>query len=111
MKRVQFEHSSIPYFFIAPQIAIIAVFFLWPAAQAMRQSFLLEDAFGLSSKFVWFRNYEDTILSDAWLQSFGFTLVFSTLVTLTFMPAALSLIMQLKVRWSGAEAMGVAVRS
>ena len=43
MKRVQFEHSSIPYLFIAPQIVIIAVFFLWPAGQAVHQSFLLED--------------------------------------------------------------------
>ena len=52
MKRVQFEHSPIPYLFVLPQILIIAVFFLWPAAQALQQSFLLEDAFGLSSQFV-----------------------------------------------------------
>ena len=64
MKRVQYEHSIVPYLFVAPQIAIIAVFFLWPAAQAMQQSFLLEDAFGLSSQFVWFRNYEDMVFSE-----------------------------------------------
>jgi len=81
VKRVQFEHSTIPYLFVAPQIVIIVVFFLWPAAQAIYQSFLLEDAWGLSSQFVWFRNYSDTILSDSWLQAAGFTLVFSTLVT------------------------------
>lgn len=52
MKRVQFEHSPVPYLFIAPQIIIISIFFLWPAAQAVYQSFLLEDAFGLSSQFV-----------------------------------------------------------
>ena len=50
MKRVQFEHSTIPYFFVLPQIAIISVFFLWPAAQAVHQTFLLEDAFGISSQ-------------------------------------------------------------
>jgi sn-glycerol 3-phosphate transport system permease protein len=91
MKRVQFEHSPIPYLFVAPQIIIIVVFFLWPAAQAVYQSFLLEDAFGLSSQFVWFRNYKDTILSDAWLQSAGFTLIFSTLVTLLSLSIALLL--------------------
>lgn len=94
MKRVQFEHSSIPYLFIAPQIAIIVVFFLWPAAQAIYQSFLLEDAFGLSTQFVWFRNYSDTILSAAWLQSAGFTVIFATLVT--FLSLALALLLAVK---------------
>lgn len=89
MKRVQFGRSPIPYFFIAPQIAIIAIFFLWPAIQAVQQSFLLEDAFGLSSQFVWFRNYEDTILNETWLRSAGFTLIFSFLVT--FLSLAISL--------------------
>ena len=63
MKRVQFEHSLTPYLFITPQILIIGIFFLWPAGMAMRQSFLLEDAFGISSRFVWFRNYSDMVLS------------------------------------------------
>ena len=91
MKRVQFEHSSIPYLFVAPQIIIIAVFFLWPAAQAIYQSFLLEDAFGLSTQFVWFRNYTDTIFSQSWLQAAGFTLIFSTVVTLLSLALALLL--------------------
>ena len=94
MKRVQYEHSPIPYLFVAPQIIIIVVFFLWPAAQAIYQSFLLEDAFGLSSQFVWFRNYSDTIFSAAWLQAFGFTLIFSTLVT--FLSLGLALLLAVK---------------
>ncbi len=94
MKRVQFEHSSIPYLFVAPQIIIIVVFFLWPAAQAIHQSFLLEDAFGLSTQFVWFRNYKDTILSTAWLQAAGFTLIFSALVT--FLSLGLALLLAVK---------------
>jgi len=94
VKRVQFEHSAIPYLFVAPQIAIILVFFLWPAAQAIYQSFLLEDAFGLSSQFVWFRNYKDTILSESWLQAAGFTIVFSAIVT--FLSLALALLLAVK---------------
>jgi sn-glycerol 3-phosphate transport system permease protein len=94
MKRVQFEHSAIPYLFIAPQIIIISIFFLWPSAQAIYQSFLLEDAFGLSSQFVWFKNYSDTILNDAWLQSAGFTLIFSALVT--FLSLAIALLLAVK---------------
>ena len=94
MKRVQYEHSPIPYLFVAPQIIIIVVFFLWPAAQAIYQSFLLEDPFGLSSQFVWFRNYSDTVFSEAWLQAAGFTLIFSTLVT--FFSLALALLLAVK---------------
>ena len=94
MKRVQFEHSAIPYLFIAPQILIISIFFLWPSAQAIYQSFLLEDAFGLSSQFVWFRNYSDTILSGAWLQAAWFTIIFSSLVT--FLSLALALLLAVK---------------
>jgi sn-glycerol 3-phosphate transport system permease protein len=77
--------------FIAPQIIIIVVFFLWPAAQAVYQSFLLEDAFGLSSQFVWFRNYSDTIFNESWLQAAGFTIIFSTLVTILSLGLALLL--------------------
>jgi sn-glycerol 3-phosphate transport system permease protein len=91
MKRVQFQRSVVPYLFIAPQIIIISIFFLWPAAQAIKQSFLLEDAFGISSRFVWFRNYNDTVLNEAWLQSAGFTLVFSALVTFLSLGIALTL--------------------
>jgi len=94
MKRVQFQHSSIPYLFVAPQIIIIFVFFLWPAAQAIYQSFLLEDAFGLSSQFVWFRNYTDTILSASWLQAAGFTMVFSAIVT--FLSLSIALLLAVK---------------
>ena len=35
------------------------VFFYWPASQAVWQSFLLQDAFGLRTDFVWFENYRD----------------------------------------------------
>lgn len=80
MKRVQFEHSAVPYLFIAPQILIISIFFLWPAAQAVYQSFLLEDAFGMSSQFVWFRNFEDVLSSASWSRSAIFTVIFSVLV-------------------------------
>ncbi|WP_457647652.1 ABC transporter permease subunit [Profundibacter sp.] len=94
MKRVQFEHSPIPYLFVAPQLLIIAVFFLWPAGQGVYQSFLLEDAFGLSSQFVWFRNYADTIFNDSWLKAAWFTAIFSSLVT--FLSLGIALLLAVK---------------
>ncbi|MDP2697933.1 ABC transporter permease subunit [Thalassospira sp.] len=94
MKRVQFGHSPVPYLFVAPQILIILIFFLWPAGQAVYQSFLLEDAFGLSSQFVWFRNFEDVLSSDSWAKSAVFTIVFSFIVA--FLSIAISLFLAVR---------------
>ena len=91
MKRVQFGGSSFPYLLLLPQMAIISIFFFWPAAQAVYQSFLLEDPFGLSSQFVWFRNYEDMVLDDDWLDSAIFTIVFSFIVSFGSLGIALLL--------------------
>ena len=54
LKRVHFPTSPLPYFLVAPQVVITLIFFIWPASQAAYQSFLLEDAFGMSTEFVWF---------------------------------------------------------
>ncbi len=81
MKKVQFNNRFIPYLFILPQISIIAIFFLWPSAMAVYYSFILEDAFGISSEFVWFENYKSVLLDSDYIASLGFTLIFSVLVT------------------------------
>ena len=49
-KRVVFRPSPLPYLLVLPQLAITAVFFLWPASQALYQSLLIEDPFGLRLK-------------------------------------------------------------
>lgn len=95
MKRVQFQHPTLPYLLLLPQMAIVAIFFFWPAAQAVYQSFLLEDPFGLSSEFVWFTNYQDAIFdSSTYSQSFWFTLLFSAMVTFFSLSIALALAVQ-----------------
>ena len=60
-KRSVFRQSCCPTLLVAPQLAVILVFFYWPADQALLQSFLLQDAFGLSTDFVWFENYRDLL--------------------------------------------------
>ncbi|MGB7480798.1 MAG: glycerol-3-phosphate transporter permease, partial [Burkholderiaceae bacterium] len=51
-KRARFKSAWLPYALVAPQIAVTLVFFFWPAVQALYQSVLLQDAFGVSSQFV-----------------------------------------------------------
>jgi sn-glycerol 3-phosphate transport system permease protein len=76
-KRVVFRHKLLPYLLVAPQIAVTLVFFIWPASQALLQSFLQEDAFGTASSFVWFDNFVDIFSSAEYLGSFRVTLFFS----------------------------------
>ena len=60
----------------------------WPSSnrprsadQALYQSVLLEDAFGLSSKFVWLDNFAGLFSDSIYLASFGRTIGFSVATT------------------------------
>jgi sn-glycerol 3-phosphate transport system permease protein len=76
---------------VAPQIIITLVFFIWPASQAMYQSLLIEDAFGLSTEFVWFENFEVLFADPQYYASFVRTMWFSGAVALLSMGMALIL--------------------
>nr|WP_017422166.1 ABC transporter permease subunit [Vibrio vulnificus] len=93
-RRQHFSHTPLPYLLLAPQIVIIGVFFIYPAAQAIYLSFMLEDPWGLSSTFVWFENYQLLFTSSDYLESLGFTLLFSLLVS--FLSLALALLLAVK---------------
>ena len=91
LKRVHFGPSALPYLLVAPQIIVTAVFFIWPASQALWQSMLLEDAFGLSTEFVWFENFTALFEDDLYLNSFLRTGGFSLAVAALSMGFALTL--------------------
>nr|WP_321456955.1 sn-glycerol-3-phosphate ABC transporter permease UgpA [uncultured Cohaesibacter sp.] len=91
LKRVHFPTSPLPYLLVAPQVIITIIFFLWPAGQALYQSFLIEDAFGLSTEFVWFENFEVLFQDPLYLESFIRTIFFSVAVTFISMATALVL--------------------
>lgn len=82
MKKVQFKSKYIQYLFVFPQMIIILIFFIWPSIMAFYYSFIMEDAFGISSHFVWFQNYKDAIFNSDYYSSIVFTLIFALLVTL-----------------------------
>lgn len=79
-KRVLFKSAWLPWVLIAPQMAVILVFFFWPAGQALYQSVLQEDAFGSSSEFVGLANFERLFADPSYLDSFRITAIFSALV-------------------------------
>lgn len=90
-KRVVFQNRWLPYLLVAPQLAITLIFFFLPAGQAIYQSVLMQDPFGLSTEFVGLQNFE-TLLSDPnYVSSFKITMVFSALVA--FLGLAISLLL------------------
>lgn len=90
-KRVVFRSAWLPYALLAPQIAVTIVFFFWPAAQAVWFSFQLQDAFGLKTEFVGLQNFEALFADERYLQSFGTTAVFSSLVAFSGIAISLAL--------------------
>lgn len=90
-KRVVFKHKFLPYLLVAPQIAITLVFFIWPASQAVYQSVLQEDPFGLSSTFVGLANFAYIFTDEIYLHSIYVTAVFSLSVAVIAMSISLLL--------------------
>lgn len=75
-KQVIFKNRFLPYVLLAPEVILVLVFFIFPASQALLQSVLREDAFGLSSHFVGIENFQralaDPLYSRAIWTSFAF---------------------------------------
>ena len=79
-KRVVFRSAWLPWALLTPQIVIIAVFFFWPAGQALLQSLQQSDAFGTSVEWVGLENFRNLLNDPTYLTSFKTTAVFSVLV-------------------------------
>lgn len=90
-KQAIFQSRLLPYALVAPQLAIVLIFFYWPALQAVIQSFLLQDAFGLSSTFVWFDNYIELLKDPAYFETIVRTFFFSFAIAVSSLSVALLL--------------------
>jgi len=89
--RVTFPNKTLPYLLVAPQIAITLVFFYWPASQAIYQSLLREDPFGLRSAFVGLANFRRVLADPNYINSLKVTVIFCLTTALIAMIAALLL--------------------
>jgi len=102
-KYASFKGLTIPLLLLAPQLAITVVFFYWPASQAVWQSFLLQDAFGTSTEFVWFENYQLLFSDPGYLKAFWNTAIFSTFVCVLSLSIALLFAVMADRQIRGAE--------
>ncbi len=79
----------LPFLLLAPQLLVTLIFFYLPAGQAVWQSFLVQDAFGLSTEFVWFENYQILFSKPDYYRTMLTTAVFSSLVAFFSLSIAL----------------------
>lgn len=104
-KQYEFKSTFLPYLLVLPQMAVVFVFFFWPAAQAVWQSFFLQDPFGGRVIFVGLENYVRlfTDPSYSYGESFRISVAFAACVTAIAMTSALFLAVQAEkgVRFAG----------
>jgi sn-glycerol 3-phosphate transport system permease protein len=90
-KQAVFQSWWLPFLLVTPQLAVVLIFFYWPAAQALLQSFLVQDAFGLSTTFVWFENYRELLSQPDYFAAIVRTFAFSFTIALSSLSLALLL--------------------
>jgi len=101
-RRAIFAGKALPYALLLPQLLVTLVFFYWPASQAVWQSFLLQDAFGLRTDFVWLENYRELLTQADYYRAMLTTAIFAIAVTLLSLAIALLLAMQADKHIKGA---------
>ena len=79
-RRTVFPGRVLPLLLVAPQLLLTAVFFLWPAGQAVWSSTTRQDAFGLRSVFVGVENFTDLFTDPLYRDSIGRTAFFCAAV-------------------------------
>ncbi|MFY8150567.1 sn-glycerol-3-phosphate ABC transporter permease UgpA [Bosea sp. SL145] len=102
-KNAYFSGLTVPALLLLPQLAITLVFFYWPASQAVWQSFLLQDAFGISTDFVWFENYVTLFSNPGYYKALVNTAIFSTFVCILSLSIALLFAVMADRQLRGAE--------
>jgi sn-glycerol 3-phosphate transport system permease protein len=90
-RKVVFPQKGLPYLLLAPQLVITLVFFFWPGGQALYMSFLQQDPFGQSVRFVGLENFRLIFEDPEYLQTVWRTFYFALAVTILAMVPALLL--------------------
>ena len=77
-----FNHQkTIAYLFIAPQLLITVIFFIWPACGAIKQSLFYSDVFGLQNHFAGVNNFIDLLTDPAYIKAVYVTMIIAISIT------------------------------
>ena len=89
MSKAVFPNKWLHFLLLAPQVAITLVFFYWPASQALYQSVLRQDPFGLKTTFVGLANFRSVLSDPGYLNAVKVTAFFSPTTVILVIPLAL----------------------
>lgn len=84
--------------FVAPALALMAVFIVWPVISAVRMSFFRWKGFGPMDDFVGWRNYESVLTDDVFLSAVGHNLTIVVVSLLVQLPLGLGIALLLNRR-------------
>ncbi len=100
-RRTFFPGRLLPLALVAPQLLLTAIFFLWPAGEAIWFSLQRQDAFGLRTEYVGLENYADLFTDPLYRDSIGRTALFCIAVAGLAMAVALTLAVfaDREIRW------------
>lgn len=101
-KQYEFPSRGLPYLLVLPQMVIVVLFFFLPSAEAVWQSFFLQDPFGGRVIFVGFENYLNLFADPSYGQSFLVSTLFAFAVTAAAMIVSLFLAVQTNRKIAGA---------
>ena len=90
-RRTIFPGRAFPILLVLPQLLLTAVFFLWPAGQAIWSSTTRADPFGIRTQFVGFENFSDLFTDPLYVDTIWRTLFFCLSVAILSMSVALIL--------------------
>ena len=90
-RRTIFPGIALPVLLVLPQLLLTAVFFLWPAGEAIWVSMRRADPFGIRTQFVGLENFSDLFSDPLYVDSIGRTTLFCAAVTALSMSVAMLL--------------------
>ena len=90
-RRTIFPGIALPVLLVLPQLLLTAVFFLWPAGEAIWVSMRRADPFGIRTQFVGLENFSDLFSDPLYVDSIGRTALFCAAVTALSMSVAMLL--------------------
>jgi len=90
-RRTIFPGLTLPILLVLPQLLLTAVFFLWPAGEAIWASMQRADPFGIRVQFIGLDNFSDLFSDPLYIDSIGRTAFFCAAVTVLSMVIAMVL--------------------
>ncbi len=85
------QYKTLAFFFIAPQLVVTLLFFIWPSCSALVQSLFYSDAFGLHRRFAGLGNFIDLFYSSDYGTAVLATVTIALSVTILTMSTGLAL--------------------